>query len=118
MNKRIEYNNIALGSVAYSIYINGNFVGTTVETSYTYHGTITEDTVVTVKSTYLNYSACESDGTNITITLAALTPPVEEPTTSTTTTTSSTTTNKSSTTSSTTKPNSTTSSTTKPVNNN
>ncbi len=75
LNKRIEYNNSVLGTLAYSIYINGNYIGTTTQTNYTYNGTITDNSDVVVKSTYTNYAACESSGTSIIVTLSGITSP-------------------------------------------
>ncbi len=75
LNQRIEYNNIMIGTVAYSIYINGNYIATTTETNYTYGGLITANAEITIKSTYTNYKACESTGTSILITPTGTTPP-------------------------------------------
>lgn len=89
LNKRIEDNNRILGSVAYSIYLNGNLLATTTQTNYTYNGIITETSEVIIKTTYTNYSACESDGESLVITPAPITPPTDittEPTTEKTTT--------------------------------
>jgi len=78
-NERINYNNSILGGIAYSVYINGNFMGTTTQTNYTYIGTISDDSEIIVKTTYANYNRCESDGikTNVTIN-NIITPPIEE----------------------------------------
>ena len=65
LNKRIEYNNTALGGVAYSVYMNGTYLGTTTQTNYTYNGTITGDTEIKVKTTYVHYNACDSDEVSI-----------------------------------------------------
>lgn len=67
LNKRIEYNNSVVGTVAYAIYIDGVYLGTTTQTNYTYNGIITKDTQITVKSTYTIYKACDSDGISITV---------------------------------------------------
>lgn len=68
LNRRIEYNNSVLGQVAYAIYMNGSYLGTTTQTNYTYNGVITSTTEIVVKSTYTNYKACESTGTSIMVT--------------------------------------------------
>ena len=74
LNQRIEYNNNVLGGIAYNVYINGNYLGNTTQTSYTYNGIIEENTEVTVKATYINYNLCESTGVSIKIE-----PPVIDP---------------------------------------
>lgn len=81
LNQRIEYNNITIGTVAYSIYINNNYIATTTETNYTYGGLITNNTNITVKSTYTNYKACESTGTSIVATPIGTTSPTTPSTT-------------------------------------
>ncbi len=75
LNQRIEYNNTMLGQVAYSIYMNGSYLGTTTQTNYTYNGFITSTTEIVVKSTYTNYKACESTGTSIIVTPTGTTSP-------------------------------------------
>lgn len=81
LNKRIEYNNSVLGQVAYAIYMNGNYLGTTTQTNYTYNGIITNTTEIIVKTTYTNYKACESTGTSIMITPTGTTSPTTPSTT-------------------------------------
>lgn len=68
LSERINYNNSALGNLVYTIYINGQYVGNTTQTNYTYIGTLPENTEVTIKSTYSSYTACESDGVTIKVT--------------------------------------------------
>jgi len=65
LNERINYNNTVLGGVAYSIYMNGTYLGNTTQTNYTYNGTITTDTEIKVKTIYVNYNACDSDEVSI-----------------------------------------------------
>ena len=82
LNQRIEYNNSVLGNVAYSIYINGEYIATTTQTNYTYNEPITKEVEVVVKSTYTNYKACDSSG------ISTMVKPIEikkETTTTTTT---------------------------------
>ena len=67
LNQRIEENNLLLGQVAYTKYMNGNYLATTTETNYIYNGIIEEQAEITVKTTYTNYSLCESDGVSIKI---------------------------------------------------
>lgn len=74
LNKRIDYNNNTLGSLGYSIYINGTYIATTTQSSYTYNGNVSENSEVVVKSTYTNYSACASSGSRIIITDAGTSP--------------------------------------------
>ena len=81
LNQRIEYNNAMIGTVAYAIYINGNYIATTTETNYTYSGLITSNSNVLVKSTYTNYKACESTGTSIIVTPIGTTSPTTPSTT-------------------------------------
>ncbi len=81
LNQRIEYNNTMIGTIAYAIYINGNYIATTTETNYTYSGFITNNSNITIKSTYTNYKACESTGTSITVTTAGTTSPTTPSTT-------------------------------------
>lgn len=81
LNQRIEYNNTMIGTVAYAIYINGNYIATTTETNYTYSGLITSNSNITVKSTYTNYKACESTGTSIIVTPIGTTSPTTPSTT-------------------------------------
>lgn len=85
LNKRIEYNNSVLGQVAYAIYMNGSYLGTTTQTNYTYNGVITSTTEIVVKSTYTNYKACESTGTSIMVTPMGTNQPSTPETTSPTT---------------------------------
>ena len=68
LNKRIESNNTILGNVAYAVYLNGTYLGTTTQTNYTYNGIILDKTEITVKSTYTNYNLCDSSGISITVT--------------------------------------------------
>ena len=79
LNERITYNNTILGGIGYSIYVNDVFISTTTETSYTYSGTITDNTKITVKSTYLNYAPCQSDGATINVSIVDILPPVITP---------------------------------------
>jgi len=44
-------------------------MGTTTQTNYTYIGNIPDNTEVIIKSTYANYSLCESDGAKINVTI-------------------------------------------------
>lgn len=81
LNQRIEYNNAMIGTVAYAIYINGNYIATTTETNYTYSGLITSNSNVLVKSTYTNYKACESTGSSIIVTPIGTTSPTTPSTT-------------------------------------
>lgn len=85
LNKRIEENNSILGQVAYAIYMNGNYLATTTQTSYTYNGIIEENAIITVKSTYTNYSVCESTGVDVTITSSTIPTNPAIPNTNTTT---------------------------------
>ena len=65
LNERINYNNTVLGGVAYSVFMNGTYLGNTTQTNYTYNGTITTDTEIKIKTTYVNYNACDSDEVSI-----------------------------------------------------
>ena len=65
INKRIEENNNIFGTLEYAIYMNGNYLGTTTQTNYTYNGIIEEESEITVKTTYKNYSPCNSSGVSI-----------------------------------------------------
>ena len=67
LNQRLDYNNTNIGQLAYSIYMNGNYLGTTTETNFTYNGIIADNAEITVKSTYTIYKACDSDGVSIMI---------------------------------------------------
>jgi len=65
LNERINYNNTILGGVAYSVFMNGTYLGNTTQTNYTYNGTISTDTEIKIKTTYVNYNACDSDEVSI-----------------------------------------------------
>ncbi|MBQ3020886.1 MAG: transglycosylase domain-containing protein [Bacilli bacterium] len=67
LNKRIEYNNTTLGTVAYAIYMNGSYLGNTTSTNYTYNGKIDSTTEFKVQTIYTNYALCNSDGITITV---------------------------------------------------
>ncbi len=75
LNKRIEYNNSTFGSLGYAIYINGNYVATTTQSSYTYTGSINDSATITVRSTYTNYPACQSSGVQVVVTSSGTTNP-------------------------------------------
>jgi len=78
LEERINYNNNVLGNLAYAIYINGQLIATTTQTNYTYIGTIVDNTEVVIKTTYSNYSLCESDGAKIKVRLNDITTPLPE----------------------------------------
>ena len=67
LGKRIEYNNTVLGGLAYSIYVNNNFVATTTKTNYTLNETYNSEIQIKVVSTYTNYKACDSSGVTINV---------------------------------------------------
>ena len=67
LGQKIEENTNILGSLAYSVYVNDTYVGTTKDTNYTYTNPITDKAKVTVKSTYTNYDSCDSTGITITV---------------------------------------------------
>ena len=62
LNERINYNNEILGNVAYSIYIDNEYIATTTKTNYTYTEPINKDIEIKIVTTYTNYKACDSDG--------------------------------------------------------
>ena len=62
LNSRLEYNDDVLGGLAYSIYIDGEYIATTTKTNYTYNESITNAVEVKIVSTYTNYKACDSSG--------------------------------------------------------
>ena len=67
INRYKEETSTILGDVAYAIYLNGTYLGTTKDTNYTYTGIILDEAEITVKSTYTNYNVCDSDGIKITV---------------------------------------------------
>ena len=62
LNSRIEYNNNVIGTVAYEVYINDEYVATTTKTNYIYTEPITNEVEIKVISTYTNYKECHSSG--------------------------------------------------------
>ena len=78
LNTHIEENKLLFGQVEYSIYMNGNYLGKTTQTNYTYNGIIENETEITVKATYTNYNLCESDGISIKIEPTILSPILPE----------------------------------------
>ena len=65
LNIRIDNNKNIFGKVAYSIYIDGEYIATTTKTNYTYNEPITKKTEIKVVSTYTNYKACDSSGITV-----------------------------------------------------
>ena len=62
LNQRIDYNTNTLGNVAYSIYIDNEYIATTTKTNYVYSEPITKDTEIKIVTTYTNYKECDSSG--------------------------------------------------------
>ena len=71
LGKRKEYNNANIGNFGYDIYVNNgsgyNYVGFSTSATYTYTGTIANNTTFMVKSTYSIFKANASDGTTVSI---------------------------------------------------
>ena len=71
LGKRKEYNTSTIGTFGYDIYVNNgsgyNYVGFSTSSTYTYTGTITNNTTFMVKSTYSIFKSNASEGTTVTI---------------------------------------------------
>ena len=62
---RLDYNNANIGSVGYEIYVNGNYVGYTDSTSYTYTGDGVSNYDFTIKTAYSIFKDNRSNGISI-----------------------------------------------------
>lgn len=72
--KRLDYNKANIGSIGYHVYVNnGNGytdLGFTTKTSYTYTGTVTNNTKFMVRSSYSKFKSNRSSGVEISVSSA------------------------------------------------